>query len=331
MAPAAKDVDAAKIEALITAATSARATGFVDSTAKTGLDKPELTIAVQVRPEQGRARDLCASRRVGLCGARRQSRAPRRSTPPPSTASSKRSRTSNSARHACAARGSQASQTPRRAAASAALVGGAARLRRRARPAVLHDLPAQASRAVRELRADLARVFGAPIMDRGVWGVDVRSLDTGERLYSLNAGKLMMPASNMKILTLAAGAEVLGWDYRFTTTLETAGTIADGVLRGDLIVRSNGDPSINAREGRADAVLDEWARALAGRRHLLDRGAHHRRRPGVRRRRDWGGVGVGLPAIRVRGAGRRARVQREHGHAHHRARSGSGRSRHSCA
>ena len=115
---------------------------------------------------------------------------------------------------------------------------------------------------MRELRADLARVFGAPIMDRGVWGVDVRSLDSGERLYSLNAGKLMMPASNMKILTVAAGAEVLGWDYRFTTTLETAGTIAGGVLRGDLFVRSNGDPSINTREGRADAVLYEWAQGL---------------------------------------------------------------------
>jgi hypothetical protein len=44
-APAAKDVDASKIEALISAATGARATGFVDSTAKTGLDKPELTVA----------------------------------------------------------------------------------------------------------------------------------------------------------------------------------------------------------------------------------------------------------------------------------------------
>ena len=122
--------------------------------------------------------------------------------------------------------------------------------------------PTPVSRAVRELGTDLQHVFGAAIMDRGVWGVDVRSLDTGERLYSLNAGKLMMPASNMKILTLAASAEVLGWDYRFTTTLETGGSIANGVLRGDLIVRSNGDPSINAREGRADAVLHEWARAL---------------------------------------------------------------------
>ena len=124
--------------------------------------------------------------------------------------------------------------------------------------------PSQPSAAVRTLRADLARVFGAAINNRGVWAVDIRSLDTGERLYELNAGKLMMPASNMKILTLAAAADGLGWDYRFATTLATRGTIANGILEGDLIVRGTGDPSLNSREGRADIVLDDWRRALLG-------------------------------------------------------------------
>jgi serine-type D-Ala-D-Ala carboxypeptidase/endopeptidase (penicillin-binding protein 4) len=124
--------------------------------------------------------------------------------------------------------------------------------------------PAAVSPAVRELRSDLARVFGAPINKRGVWAVDIRSLDTGERLFEMNADKLMMPASNMKILTVAAAAETLGWDHRFTTTLETTGTIAGGVLHGDLVVRSNGDPSINGRDNRADAVLSEGAGALQG-------------------------------------------------------------------
>lgn len=122
--------------------------------------------------------------------------------------------------------------------------------------------PVRSAKAVLALQSDLSRVFGAPLMARGTWGVDVRSLDTGEMLYSLNADKLMMPASNMKIVTLAAAAEALGWDHRFTTTLETAGTIDAGVLHGDLIVRSNGDPSINTRDNRAQAVLDQWAAAL---------------------------------------------------------------------
>ena len=105
-------------------------------------------------------------------------------------------------------------------------------------------------------------MFGAPINSRGIWAVDIRSIDTGEHLYELNAGKLMMPASNMKILTLAAAADALGWEHRFTTWLETRGAVTGGVLHGDLIVRSNGDPSINSRDSRADAVLSEWARAL---------------------------------------------------------------------
>jgi serine-type D-Ala-D-Ala carboxypeptidase/endopeptidase (penicillin-binding protein 4) len=87
-------------------------------------------------------------------------------------------------------------------------------------------------------------------------------MDTGERLFALNPGRLMMPASNMKILTVSAAAEFLGWDYRFTTTLEAHGTVSGGVLHGDLVVKSNGDPTINSRNGRAVAVMDEWAQAL---------------------------------------------------------------------
>jgi hypothetical protein len=45
-APSARDVDAAKVEALISAATAARASSFVDSAARTGLDKPELSMAL---------------------------------------------------------------------------------------------------------------------------------------------------------------------------------------------------------------------------------------------------------------------------------------------
>ncbi|MDQ3348653.1 MAG: D-alanyl-D-alanine carboxypeptidase/D-alanyl-D-alanine-endopeptidase [Acidobacteriota bacterium] len=99
-------------------------------------------------------------------------------------------------------------------------------------------------------------------MHRGVWAVDVVSMATGEHLYSLNAGRWMMPASNMKIVTLAAAAETLGWDYRFRTTLEALGSITNGVLHGDLIVRGNGDPTIGSRNDRAEGVFQEWIAAL---------------------------------------------------------------------
>lgn len=73
-APAARDVDAAKIEALISALTGARATGFVDTTAKTGLDKPELTVTFKYdqgkeeRVTFARAGDSAYAARAGSPG-----------------------------------------------------------------------------------------------------------------------------------------------------------------------------------------------------------------------------------------------------------------------
>ena len=120
------------------------------------------------------------------------------------------------------------------------------------------------SRHERALAQDLDRIFGAPVMAQGLWGVEVASLDSGRVLYARNPRTLMMPASNMKILTLAAAAETLGWDYRFRTTLEAAAPIVDGTLQGDLFVRGNGDPTINSRDNRAATLFDQWAAALRG-------------------------------------------------------------------
>jgi D-alanyl-D-alanine carboxypeptidase/D-alanyl-D-alanine-endopeptidase (penicillin-binding protein 4) len=115
---------------------------------------------------------------------------------------------------------------------------------------------------IEALRADLSRIFGNPAFGRMQWAVAVQSLASGETVYSENASKLMMPASNMKILTLAAAAERLGWDYTYETTLLTAAPVVGGVLKGDLIVVGTGDPTIGGRGGSATRVFEDWADRL---------------------------------------------------------------------
>jgi D-alanyl-D-alanine carboxypeptidase/D-alanyl-D-alanine-endopeptidase (penicillin-binding protein 4) len=90
----------------------------------------------------------------------------------------------------------------------------------------------------------------------------VRSAQTGEALYALNARRLLMPASNMKLVTLAAAAERLGWDYTYETTVRAAGSIEDGVLQGDLVVVGSGDPSIGTADGMAGRLFAGWAERL---------------------------------------------------------------------
>ena len=63
VAPANKPADTAKVEALLTALTNTRATGFVDKIAGTGLDSPELTVAVKY--EDGQKQEKVSFARKG--------------------------------------------------------------------------------------------------------------------------------------------------------------------------------------------------------------------------------------------------------------------------
>jgi Domain of unknown function (DUF4340) len=56
VSPSAKDVDSSKMDALITALTNARATSFVEKTAATGLDAPELTVSIKYEDNQKQER-----------------------------------------------------------------------------------------------------------------------------------------------------------------------------------------------------------------------------------------------------------------------------------
>jgi len=90
-------------------------------------------------------------------------------------------------------------------------------------------------------------VGAAPVI-KGEWGLLVVDAATGETLYENNADKYFTPASNMKLLTTALALEKLGPDFRFRTTVETHGAIAQGVLSGDLILVGRGDPNLSNRK-----------------------------------------------------------------------------------
>lgn len=128
-------------------------------------------------------------------------------------------------------------------------------------PAAHPDVPA-ARQTLDRLRQDINTVLGAAPLQRGTWGVFVRSLPSDDILYELNGGKLLTPASSMKVVTLAAAAERLGWDFTFETRIVAAGTIEDGFLNGDLVVIGNGDPSIDDRDRSATQLFETWAEQL---------------------------------------------------------------------
>jgi D-alanyl-D-alanine carboxypeptidase/D-alanyl-D-alanine-endopeptidase (penicillin-binding protein 4) len=101
-----------------------------------------------------------------------------------------------------------------------------------------------------------------PDVAAGTWGVSVRSLTGSDTLVDVNAHRLLTPASALKVVTLAAAADQLGWDFTFDTRVVPVGAIANGTLDGDLVVIGSGDPSLDDWDGAASALFRSWADQL---------------------------------------------------------------------
>ncbi|HET9683996.1 MAG TPA: D-alanyl-D-alanine carboxypeptidase/D-alanyl-D-alanine-endopeptidase, partial [Gemmatimonadaceae bacterium] len=95
------------------------------------------------------------------------------------------------------------------------------------------------------LRLFIDSLVDVPEFRSATWGLIVVDPGRGETLYTRNADKLFMPASNMKLLTGTTALAQLGPDFRWATTLLTRGRVRNGTLRGDLVVRGNGDPTVS--------------------------------------------------------------------------------------
>jgi D-alanyl-D-alanine carboxypeptidase/D-alanyl-D-alanine-endopeptidase (penicillin-binding protein 4) len=127
--------------------------------------------------------------------------------------------------------------------------------------------PVAPTRPLSAEEASLAAIVGARFDAAdalALWSVRLERADTHAVLVSRNAGRLVLPASNMKIVTLAAAATRLGWDYRFRTALYAAGTLDRHTLRGDLVVVGGADPTIGRTPDPLSTFRD-WARQLRAR------------------------------------------------------------------
>jgi len=110
----------------------------------------------------------------------------------------------------------------------------------------------------------------ARIAQSGV-AVFVQEVGASRPTLQLNENVSMNPASVMKLVTTYAALELLGPAYRWRTAVYLEGTLNEGVLEGNLVLKGGGDPRLTLesfwlllralrdkglREIRGDLVLD---------------------------------------------------------------------------
>jgi len=127
------------------------------------------------------------------------------------------------------------------------------------------------SLAARELPKPIADALRAASVPQSSVAVVVQDLGAAHPALSHNAATAMNPASVMKLVTTFAALELLGPAYRWKTEAYVSGTLREGVLEGELLLKGYGDPRLDyesfwmllralrgkgLREIRGDLVLD---------------------------------------------------------------------------
>ena len=108
-----------------------------------------------------------------------------------------------------------------------------------------HAAPPPRPANVNQLKQRIYQIIrNSPAFQQGQVGVYVQVLKTGRVVYSENALKPMIPASNLKVVTTAAAVDLLGPDFRYHTELRGGTPNAQGVLQGNLYLRGEGDPTM---------------------------------------------------------------------------------------
>jgi D-alanyl-D-alanine carboxypeptidase/D-alanyl-D-alanine-endopeptidase (penicillin-binding protein 4) len=94
------------------------------------------------------------------------------------------------------------------------------------------------------LVSTLDQLLSSPRLAGATVGLQVRDAATGDVVYSHNADQRVLPASNEKLMTSVAALEVLGTGYQFHTAAQYSGTKTGTIVKGNLYLHGQGDPTM---------------------------------------------------------------------------------------
>lgn len=108
-------------------------------------------------------------------------------------------------------------------------------------------ISAFSSFAQTDFQTELQKLLQQPEYKNAAEGIQIMDLESEKPLFELNADKLMIPASTLKIITSATALEILGADYHSQTKIGYTGDLLKtNEIKGDLVVLGGGDPTLGS-------------------------------------------------------------------------------------
>lgn len=113
---------------------------------------------------------------------------------------------------------------------------------------------------IKSVQETIGMIAGNPSLADAVVGIYAEWGD-GRPVADINSRTMLIPASNMKLITTGASIHALGPDFRFYTSIGHDGIIRDGVLDGNLYITGGGDPTLASKDSIAtdiNVIFRQW-------------------------------------------------------------------------
>ena len=102
------------------------------------------------------------------------------------------------------------------------------------------------------------------VFDHASVGIKITKA-TGETIADYHSSRLLVPASNMKLISTGTALLHFGKDHRFATSIAHDGTIENGTLQGNLYIIGGADPTLGSKDSIAvaiDKVFALWEKSI---------------------------------------------------------------------
>lgn len=126
------------------------------------------------------------------------------------------------------------------------------------------SLSAQENAPSTEVQEYIELITSSEPLSSAQLGVKAVSL-TGRTIADYRSSQMLVPASNVKLLTTGIAMQELGSDFKFETSISYTGSIVDGTLEGDLYIIGGGDPTIGSKDSIATPVqslFSKWKKFM---------------------------------------------------------------------
>ena len=114
--------------------------------------------------------------------------------------------------------------------------------------------------SAQSIQSAIEAIASDATFSQAIVGICARTED-GHAIAEINPDKMMVPASNMKLISTGAALNAFGPNYQFETSIAHDGHIDDGTLFGNLYIIGGGDPTTGSKDSIAistERTFAEW-------------------------------------------------------------------------